>query len=237
MPFRSAFSPFVRHAVDVPLAAAPGVSLFRVDIDFDATLDHPAFAVLADDERAQAGRFLHREDALRHAATRAALRSALSELADVPAGAWRFERDSHGWPRLAAGASVGRLRALDFNMSHAGSHALIAIAEARRVGVDVEVRERAIDWQALASMVFGPRDANYVTSLPESRRRDAFFDAWTGKEALLKALGTGLSPVVTHFSETPVSKSHMGATRPEAGSSFGKHRHMMDAPKSLINLL
>jgi hypothetical protein len=38
-------------------------------------------------------------------------------------------------------------------------------------------------------------------------------------------------------SETSDSKSHMGATRPEAGSSFGKHRHMMDAPKSLINLL
>ena len=38
-------------------------------------------------------------------------------------------------------------------------------------------------------------------------------------------------------SESPVSKSRMGATRGEAGSGFGKHRHMLDSPKLLINLL
>ena len=32
-------------------------------------------------------------------------------------------------------------------------------------------------------------------------------------------------------SESPVSKSRMGATRGEAGSSFGKHRHMLNSPK------
>src|SRR3546814_500261 len=32
-------------------------------------------------------------------------------------------------------------------------------------------------------------------------------------------------------SESPVSKSRMGATRREAGSSFGKHRHMLNSPK------
>src|SRR5947207_82887 len=35
----------------------------------------------------------------------------------------------------------------------------------------------------------------------------------------------------------PVSRGHMGATRQEAGSGFRKHRHMMNAPKLLINLL
>ncbi len=37
--------------------------------------------------------------------------------------------------------------------------------------------------------------------------------------------------------ERPGSKSHIGAARGETGSSFRKHRHMMDAPKLLINLL
>lgn len=35
----------------------------------------------------------------------------------------------------------------------------------------------------------------------------------------------------------PISRSLVGARRTEVGSSFGKHRHMMDAPKLLINLL
>jgi len=37
--------------------------------------------------------------------------------------------------------------------------------------------------------------------------------------------------------ERPDSKSHIGAAREEAGSGFGKHWHMMDARKQLINLL
>lgn len=32
-------------------------------------------------------------------------------------------------------------------------------------------------------------------------------------------------------SKSPVSKSRMGATRREAGSSFGKHRYILNSPK------
>ncbi|WP_221740516.1 hypothetical protein, partial [Pandoraea apista] len=35
----------------------------------------------------------------------------------------------------------------------------------------------------------------------------------------------------------PNSKSQIGAARGKTGSSFRKHRHMMDARKFLINLL
>ena len=38
-------------------------------------------------------------------------------------------------------------------------------------------------------------------------------------------------------SESPISRSLLGAKRVEAGSSFRKHRHMMNPPKLLINLL
>src|SRR3546814_17893684 len=35
----------------------------------------------------------------------------------------------------------------------------------------------------------------------------------------------------------PIPKSLIGATSREVGSGFGKHRHMLHSPKSLINLL
>jgi hypothetical protein len=38
-------------------------------------------------------------------------------------------------------------------------------------------------------------------------------------------------------SEDPISRSLLGAKRVEAGSGFRKHRHMMNLPKLLINLL
>src|SRR3546814_15658697 len=34
----------------------------------------------------------------------------------------------------------------------------------------------------------------------------------------------------------PIPKSLIGATSREVGSGFGKHRHMLNSPKSLINL-
>ncbi len=174
--------------------------MFRVDIDFAATLAHPAFAVLAEAERARARSLRRHEDAMRHAATRAALRHVLAERTGVPAAAWRFDNDACGRPRFAPGSPGGSLAALDFNVAHAGSHGLIAIAHARRVGVDVEARDRSFDWRPLAPMVFAPRDADHVRALPESRRCDAFFAAWTAKEALLKALGSGLSAMAARFS-------------------------------------
>ena len=35
----------------------------------------------------------------------------------------------------------------------------------------------------------------------------------------------------------PIPKSHVGASRREVRSGFGKHRHMLNSPKLLINLL
>jgi len=39
------------------------------------------------------------------------------------------------------------------------------------------------------------------------------------------------------LSEDPDSKSRMGTTRAGTGSSCGKHRHMMNSLKLLMNLL
>ncbi|WP_449185538.1 4'-phosphopantetheinyl transferase family protein [Trinickia sp. YCB016] len=96
--------------------------------------------------------------------------------------------------------SDGVRRALDFNISHSGSHALVAIAADRRVGVDIEISNHAFDWRSLANTVFSGRDDVYVNSLPDTLRHDGFYRIWTAKEAFLKAVGTGLAGGRTHFS-------------------------------------
>ena len=192
--------PFVKHLLDVPRAHAAGIQIVRIDIDFEAALDHPAFSVLAEDERTRARRFFRKEDALRFSAARLALRDALGELLDVPPGSLQFDRDANGRPRLISDAGPNLYSAFDFNVSHSGGHALIALANGRRVGVDVEATDRRNDWRTIAPAVFSSHEHAYVMSLPEHLRRNAFFKVWTAKEALLKAVGTGLSAGMTHFS-------------------------------------
>ncbi len=210
MPYPFAGHPSVMQLLDVPRAGAAGVKLMRLDIDLQGTLDHPAFSVLSEDERAHARRFLRKEDALRFSATRLALREALGELLGADPHSLRFDRDANGRPMLISHARSDAPHAFDFNVSHAGRHALIALAKERRVGIDIESIDRRLDWRQLAPVVFAPRDCAYVMSLPEDLRSGAFYNAWTAKEALLKALGTGLAAEMTHFSvlgagDTPIA--------------------------------
>ncbi|MCC8396162.1 4'-phosphopantetheinyl transferase superfamily protein [Paraburkholderia sp. MMS20-SJTR3] len=187
----------------IPRAAAAGVEVFCVTFDFTAMLDHHAFAVLSDTERAKAARYLRHEDAVRHAATRVALRELLAERTGIAPAVLRFEQDAAGRPRLAGSADPAHQAAHawpDFNVSHSGQHALIALAARRKVGVDIEVARRDKNWQALTPAVFAPRDEAAVAALPDERRVAAFYDIWTAKEALLKALGVGIGEGMTWFS-------------------------------------
>jgi 4'-phosphopantetheinyl transferase len=191
---------FVVTTREVPSARTAGVEVLCVTIDLLSSLNAGSFAALSDEDRRRAARFLRREDALRHAAGRAALRNVLGERLGVVPSELTFTRDARGRPRLAEGECPNQHAKLDFNISHAGSYALIALAEGRRVGVDIEKFHPNSDWDTLTTVVFSPSEAVHVASLPEDLRCNAFYDTWTAKEALLKALGTGLSAGMTHIS-------------------------------------
>lgn len=192
--------PLTRCILSAPRAEAAGVQLIRIEIDLESSPDNPAFWLLSDDERDHASRFLRSGDALRYLSTRLALREILGERLRIPVRSLRFERDSNGRPRLARDPHGSVCGAIDFNVSHAGRHSLIAICEGRRVGVDIEYADRVDDWSTLASAVFAPRDQEQIELLPECRRSSVFYHVWTAKEAFLKAVGSGLSAGMTHFS-------------------------------------
>lgn len=186
-------------ALAVPRASAAGVELLCVTFNFLARLEGPNFAVLSDDERQTAARFTRHKDAIRYAATRVALRYAIAERIGMAASEIQFQRDVAGRPSLAR-PKVEPCSLLDFNVSHSGQNALIALAASRQVGVDIEVCRTDLNWQTLAPVVFAPHDEAHVAALPAHLRVDAFYDAWTAKEALLKALGIGIGRGMTWFS-------------------------------------
>jgi 4'-phosphopantetheinyl transferase len=206
VPFAAALTPHRLVPLAVPEAAArAGVQLLRVDFAFGTPLDAPAHAALDAAERARAARFLRAEDAIRHAATRAALRQLLGFALQLPAASLRFVTSEAGRPELAPDdamapdADAGAAR-LDFNVSHSGDHALIAWSAATRVGVDIEAARGSLDWASLGPSVFAPADEAAVHGHAPQAQRDAFFRVWTAKEALLKVLGVGITGGLTAFS-------------------------------------
>lgn len=93
----------------------------------------------------------------------------------------------------------GRAVDVGFNVSHSGRHGLIALAPSGRVGVDVEECVPRRDFDRLSEAVFGPRERADLAAVAGGERIRLFFRLWTLKEAVAKALGTGLSFDVSRF--------------------------------------
>lgn len=105
------------------------------------------------------------------------------DIGDVTLG-----EDAHGRPRLAP--SLGE--ALEFNWSHSGDHAMVAIARGIAPGIDIERRRPQPRALALARRFFDEAEASALAALPEAARDEAFLQLWTAKEAVLKAHGRGI---------------------------------------------
>ncbi len=120
------------------------------------------------------------------AAAQAALARFLCAYANC-AQAPLIKRDTHGKPFAPAWPD------LHFNLSHAGPHVLLAFARGQALGIDLERCDRRLSIEGIAKRFFAAREALALATLPPARQREAFLRLWTHKEAVLKAIGHGLS--------------------------------------------
>lgn len=121
---------------------------------------------------------------------RAPLLRVLAGYLKTPPEAIALGENPHGRPRLD-GAFAGRL---DFNWSHSGERAVIAVARhLPALGVDVERIRPRRSFMALAERFFATSEYALLAALPEDQRPPAFVRLWTAKEAMLKAHGRGLA--------------------------------------------
>lgn len=154
--------------------------------------------VLDRDERSRADRFLRPVDRARFVASHAALRLVLADARACDPSDIRLTADAAGKPRLAGPAG----RVLEFNLSHSGSRALIGLAGTAAIGVDIEQVRTIPDAVRIARAHFAADEAAALARLPPDAIEPAFFGLWTRKEAVVKALGTGLSLPLDRFSVT-----------------------------------
>jgi 4'-phosphopantetheinyl transferase len=184
------------------LEAPQGVDAWRVALDRHEDELRECAELLDSDERARAGRFLQDRDRRRWTIARGMLRRILSRYTRVAPRELSFEIDANGKPSL-------RGTGVSFNLSHSGDMCLVAVAGGRPVGIDVEQIRAEIDPLKIAGRYFSAREHASLTALSPALLPAAFFACWTRKEAVVKALGTGLSMPLESLevgwdSETPV---------------------------------
>ncbi len=113
------------------------------------------------------------------------LRAILGRYKDIAPERVRLRRGRYGKPALDA-----RFHETDieFNMSHSGGLALIALARRQRVGVDVQMVDAGARMDDMARRFFSDRENEAIRAQPDMRTA-AFYHCWTRKEAAIKARG------------------------------------------------
>jgi 4'-phosphopantetheinyl transferase len=180
--------PWAPDTGDEPLTAASGeIHLWRADL---RSLRPDGARTLARDEREQAERFLSAEARERYIRGRAWLRAVLARYLDVRPEEVRLVYGPYGKPHLDPSLQPSDLA---FNLSHTGNCVLLGVTAGRRIGVDVERVRSDLEVSAILPCYFTAEEVTSLERLPASQRLPGFFQLWTRKEALLKAIGTGLT--------------------------------------------
>lgn len=145
--------------------------------------------ILSTDEQAKAAKFYFERDRRRYAAAHSILRILLGRYLDCDPLTIRFRTNSHGKPAIDTPVQEQRLT---FNLSHSSALALLAFTCDREIGVDVEYMRSNVEYEQLARHSFSPNEQQTLLSLPSNTIPQGFFNAWTRKEAYIKARGLGL---------------------------------------------
>jgi len=171
-----------------------------------SALPAPPEGLLSADEEERARRLVAPAVKRGFVAGRWLLRSVLAALTGLEPRALELEAGAHGklfltgHDRLAPG----------FNLSHSGDLAALVLLRARHVGIDIEAERALTDPVLLARRILGQRERVWFDGLSAGARDAALLAAWTRKEAVLKAVGTGVSGNLRSIEVLPDASADAG---------------------------
>lgn len=209
----------------------PEIALFTWTLESCAAVARRFEPLLSPDERARRDRFHDPRNGARFASGRAELRRILAAELGTEPEALQFRYNPHGKPELDG---PGRVQ---FNLSHSQDRVVLALSRTHVVGVDIEVPRPF--GEDVARVAFTEAERAALAQLPDDERRVAFYRNWTCKEAVVKALGCGLSLPPTRLS---IAFDHSGEARltaldPAFGHASRWRIHQLDCVPGCVAAL
>lgn len=149
---------------------------------------------LTSNEQKRWQRYHFAHDRLRFLKTRYACKRILACYLRCSMQAIDWQLGQYGKPYLTTSP-------FEFNLSHSGDYAVLAISRNLVLGIDVEYIDASVACRELAERFFAREEITQLQSCIQQsdQLRDSFFRIWTAKESIIKALGAGLSLSLTSF--------------------------------------
>lgn len=165
------------------------VYLTHLALPEDALLTR--FSWLSPDEQTRAHQFRFPQHRQSFIAARGFLRQILSYYLKTAPQALVFDYGTHKKPFIAQ-------QPLHFNLAHSGELAVLAVGAQHPLGVDIEVHQPQAKMD-VAERFFSPAEVAFLKQLTGLEQRDAFYRVWARKEAVVKAIGTGIQQSLASF--------------------------------------
>lgn len=181
---------FWQASNNFPNLSLPGeVHIWCADLRLDTAQRDWFWGLLSEEEKKRVERFkfdIHRN---RFIAAKGILRTLLGSYLKIPPTEIDFILGPHGKPYLPPEISQN----VFFNSSDSQDLALYAFNFNNEIGIDIEFLRDNLEPLPLAERFFSSYENKVLIQLPEEQKKIAFFNCWTRKEAVIKAMGKGLS--------------------------------------------
>lgn len=168
------------------LLGAHPVELVVARLDTDSPGIASADTLLSSAEWQRAHRLADLRQRRRFIAAHSLLRQLLGARLAIRPEALELIYGKYGKPALSERLDG---RALNFNISHSHELAVFAFASGRQIGVDIERIRPLLTTDLIASHFFSCREQDEYQALEAADKIEGFFNAWTRKEAFIKANG------------------------------------------------
>ncbi|MDF1645450.1 MAG: 4'-phosphopantetheinyl transferase superfamily protein [Legionellaceae bacterium] len=175
----------------------------RIDIYFfslDADLPEHYLEILSLEEQQRAHRFHFKHHQHHFKRARTMLRIILGHYLKQPPASLVLAYGKYGKPYLPKHPT------LEFNLSHSGQYALLAVGKTHPLGIDIE-RFSGRPYMGIGEHVFSDTENANLKTLPNALKPLMFFSTWAQKEAFIKLLGLGLTYPTTKLTVPGLSQS------------------------------
>lgn len=149
--------------------------------------------LLSEDERSRSDRFKREYLKRNFVAARGNLRIFLAQWLGCKPQEIQFSYSDRGKPYIQ------NSKGIHFNLAHSQDLAIYAVSSDREVGIDLEYINPQCDIEGIAQRYFSPSEYKLITGFGDRNQSSAiqaFYQAWTLKEAYGKATGQGIANIL-----------------------------------------
>ena len=172
------------------------VHIWIIDISRSLQQWEKYCSLLSKDEIERANRFYSPIDHDRFILYRGILRLLLAHYLCKKPNKITFIYNPYGKPSI--NFEINKL-GLSFNQSHSSNIGVMAITTFSSIGVDIEYMRDDVPILTISNDFFSVKEKSDLEKLPHFSKVNAFYKIWTEKEAILKAMGIGLSIPLNSF--------------------------------------